>query len=112
MLFGLSPVVRYELITTARRGRYYLARATYGSALLVVLWGQFAAWENGHPRGATHEELRLFSESSFIAFAQAQLVTLLCLLPALVAGVIADEHQRKTLHYLLASRLSSLEIVL
>ena len=28
------------------------------------------------------------------------------------AGVIADEHQRKTLHYLLASRLSSAEIVL
>ena len=58
------------------------------------------------------EEIRLFSESTFMAFAQAQLVTLLCLLPALVAGVIADEHQRKTLHYLLASRLSSLEIVL
>ena len=37
---------------------------------------------------------------------------MLCLVPALVAGVIADEHQRKTLHYLLASRLSSAEIVL
>ena len=36
----------------------------------------------------------------------------LCLIPALVAGVIADEYQRKTLHYLLASRLSSAEIVL
>ena len=53
-----------------------------------------------------------FAESTFIVFAEAQLATLLCLLPALVAGVIADEHQRKTLHYLLASRLSSAEIVL
>src|SRR5262249_43268618 len=33
------------------------------------------------------------------------------LTPALVAGVIAEEKQRKTLHYLLASRLSSTEIV-
>ena len=29
----------------------------------------------------------------------------------MVAGTIADERQRKTLHYLLASRLSSFEIV-
>ena len=36
----------------------------------------------------------------------------MCLIPALIAGVIADEHQRKTLHYLLASQLSSAEIVL
>jgi len=34
------------------------------------------------------------------------------LTPTLVAGVIADERQRKTLHYLLASRLSSGEIIL
>ena len=39
-------------------------------------------------------------------------MALLALIPALVAGVIADEHRRKTLHYLLASRLSSAEIVL
>ena len=35
-----------------------------------------------------------------------------CSIPALVAGIISDEYQRKTLHYLLASRLSSAEIVL
>ena len=37
---------------------------------------------------------------------------LILLIPALVAGIISDEYQRKTLHYLLASRLSSAEIVL
>ena len=37
---------------------------------------------------------------------------MLVLTPALVAGVIADEKQRKTLHYLMASRLNSAEIVL
>ena len=34
------------------------------------------------------------------------------MIPAMVAGVVADEHQRKTLHYLLASQLTSAEIVL
>ena len=36
---------------------------------------------------------------------------ILVLVPALVSGVIADEKQRKTLHYLLTSRLDDLEIV-
>src|SRR5262249_36010280 len=52
------------------------------------------------------------AETAFTDFAWAQGLALLCVIPALVAGVIADEHERKTLHYLLASRLSSAEIVL
>jgi hypothetical protein len=112
MVSGLGPVVRYELITTARRGRYYLARVVYGSGLLFLLWSHSGRFEAIHPGGATPEEVRSFAESTFIQFAGAQGLALLCLIPALVAGVIADEHQRKTLHYLLASQLSSAEIVL
>ena len=37
---------------------------------------------------------------------------MLAITPALVGGTIAGEKQRKTLHYLLASELSSAEIVL
>jgi hypothetical protein len=112
MILGLGPVLRYELITTARRGRYYLARVVYGLFLLVMLSGQFQTWELEHPGGGNFEEVHRFAESAFIQFAGVQGLTLLCLIPALVAGVIADDHQRKTLHYLLASRLSSSEIVL
>jgi ABC-type transport system involved in multi-copper enzyme maturation permease subunit len=112
MLLGFGPVLRYELITTARRGRYYLARVVYGLILLFLLWGRFQTWELTHPGGGTIEQVRRFAGWAFIQFAGAQGLMLLCLVPALVAGVIADEHQRKTLHYLLASRLSSSEIVL
>src|SRR5579872_1093819 len=103
MVLGLGPVLWYELITTARRGRYYLARAVYGLFLLLMLWGEFLNWEGMHPGGGTAEQVRQFAESAFIQFAGVQGLALLCLIPALVAGVIADEHQRKTLHYLLAS---------
>jgi hypothetical protein len=41
-----------------------------------------------------------------------QLVMVVALTPVLVAGVIVDERQRRTLDYLLASRLTSGEIVL
>ncbi len=111
MVLGLGPVLRYELITTARRGRYYLARVVYGFFLLALLVDRFAVWEANHPGGGRIDEVHRFAEETFILFGEAQLMALLCLLPALVAGVIADDHQRKTLHYLLASRLSSGEIV-
>ena len=39
-------------------------------------------------------------------------MAVLVLTPAIVAGVIADEKQRKTLQYLMVSRLNSAEIVL
>ena len=47
-----------------------------------------------------------------LRIAIGQEILVLVLTPPLVAGVIADEKQRKTLHYLMASRLSSAEIVL
>jgi ABC-type transport system involved in multi-copper enzyme maturation permease subunit len=112
MLLGLGPVLHYEIVTTARRGRFYLARVVYGLALLILLSREFGIWEQNHPTGGTPEDIHRFVEQAFLSFAAAQGIALLLLIPALVAGVIADEHQRKTLHHLLASRLSSAEIVL
>jgi ABC-type transport system involved in multi-copper enzyme maturation permease subunit len=112
MFFSLGPVMRYELITTSRRRRYYLVRMIYGLFLLSQLWNLFTVWEAQHQSGGSIDEIQLFAEDAFIRFAGVQGLGLLFLIPALVAGIIADEHQRKTLHYLLASRLSSAEIVL
>ena len=53
-----------------------------------------------------------FAFSAFCAITVGQEILVLLLTPALVAGVIADEKQRKTLHYLMASQLTSAEIVL
>ena len=50
--------------------------------------------------------------TTFTWFAVVQLGTLLLMIPPLFGSVIADEKQRKTMHYLMASRLSSGEIVL
>jgi ABC-type transport system involved in multi-copper enzyme maturation permease subunit len=112
MIPSLGPVMRYELITTSRRRRYYFLRAFYCACLLAQLWIFFTRWEARHPAGGTMDEIQAFAEDAFIQFAAAQGIGLLLLIPALVAGIISDEYQRKTLHYLLASRLSSAEIVL
>ena len=55
---------------------------------------------------------RTSARTIFVTFAVVQAVVVLLLTPALVGGAIADERQRKTLHYLLTSELSSVEIVM
>jgi ABC-type transport system involved in multi-copper enzyme maturation permease subunit len=112
MFLGLGPVARFELTTTARRGRFYLARTAYGLCLLYTFTTQFMGFERSFPDGATPEQVRRFTENAFISFGATQGFALLALIPALVAGAIADDYQRKTLHYLLASRLRSAEIIL
>jgi ABC-type transport system involved in multi-copper enzyme maturation permease subunit len=112
MIAGIGSVLRYELITTSRRRRYFIIRLVYGIVLLGLLAIRYLAWERTHPDGGTVEEIRWFAEAAFLDFSLVQGSALLCLVPALVAGVIADEHQRKTLHYLLTSRLSSAEVIL
>lgn len=106
-----GPVFRFELLTTARRPRYFVARTLYGLFLLYVLWQEHVSWRH-QPFLVTFESMSHFAQSTFMAFAWAQGFALIALVPALLAGTIADEHQRKTLHYLLASRLTSREIVL
>jgi ABC-type transport system involved in multi-copper enzyme maturation permease subunit len=112
MLVG--PVFRAELVRTARRQRYYLLRVAYGFALLLLIWGDYAALvELAEGRGSTPSiaEIADFAVRTFGSFAGFQLATILVLVPPLFGAVIADEKQRKTIHYLMASQLSSGEIV-
>jgi len=60
----------------------------------------------------SHHELAWFSRSLFVSVMSVQAALVLGLAPGMVADAIASERQRKTLHYLLASTLSSSEIVL
>src|SRR5262245_35780463 len=110
----LGPVFRAELIRTPRRRRYYVLRVVYGLALLVLVWLNYLdMMVMARYRGGLVwiSEAASFALSTFRAFAIVQVVTLFFLIPALFGGRIADEKQRKTMHYLMASRLSSREIV-
>jgi ABC-type transport system involved in multi-copper enzyme maturation permease subunit len=110
MLMLMGPVFRAELLRTARRGRYYALRAGYASVLLLFFWsGYHAAFR--HASIVSIAEVAQFAETTFITFAFVQLTTVLLMVPPFFAGTIADEKQRKTLHYLMASQLSGAEIV-
>jgi ABC-type transport system involved in multi-copper enzyme maturation permease subunit len=108
MLMG--PVFRSELLRTARRPRYYTLRLVYGAILLLLVWSGYQQ-SFGGSRTASIARVAMFAADTFFIFAIVQLVTAFVLIPPLFAGTIADEKQRKTLHYLMASRLSGGEIV-
>jgi ABC-type transport system involved in multi-copper enzyme maturation permease subunit len=108
MLMG--PVFRAELLRTARRGRYYILRLVYGAILLLLIWSGYEQTFLSK-RTASIAAVAIFAEETFFTFAIVQLVTVLVLIPPIFGGTIADEKQRKTLHYLMASQLSGGEIV-
>ncbi len=110
-----GPVFDVELLTLARRKRYYALRFIYGLLLLYFIWQNTWSWTSFTNRPGTvtlsYRELSQIGQQIFTTFAFTQAIVILLIAPAQVAGVVADERQRKTLHYLLASRLTSPEIV-
>ena len=111
----LGPVFNAELMTTARRSRYYILRFVYGLLVLVQIYSVYNTWSwrlNRGDRQLSIREMSQFAVTIFSSFAFLQAAVVLLLTPALVGGTIADERQRKTLHYLLTSQLSGGEIVL
>ncbi len=111
-----GPVFTFELMMSARRGRFYVTRAFYATVLLMILWtvhSGWVSWTASYEGGMLPiSMIRWFGLSALGAIAVGQEILVLMLTPALVAGAIADEKRRKTLHYLLASRLTGPEIVL
>jgi ABC-type transport system involved in multi-copper enzyme maturation permease subunit len=107
-----GPVFVTELITTARRSRYYLLRVIYGLFLFFIVYANYQGFTSRSEGVMSPQKMTIFADAVFASFAVYQATAVLVLTPALVGGVIADEKQRKTLHYLLSSRLSSAEIVL
>jgi ABC-type transport system involved in multi-copper enzyme maturation permease subunit len=106
-LFG--PVLFYDLVRVGRRSRYYLFRVAYVSLLLLLLtWVYLVTLDEGD----SIQAMASFAEKLFFTFMIVQLVLTLILTPAYLAGAIAEEKDRKTLEYLLATDLRNREIVL
>jgi ABC-type transport system involved in multi-copper enzyme maturation permease subunit len=137
VLFG--PVLLYEGIRSARRSRFFFLRWIYaGCLLLLLLWiHSIWSWQTqsqqviqasasqplNKDQARQAEELRAsmsrrvyedqarLAEQFFYAFAIVQFVVVVLLTPAYVAGGIAEEKERRTLEFLLATDLGSREIV-
>jgi len=107
-----GPFLRRELITSVRRRTAFTDRlgpAILSSALIacgVVAW-DWSGWDRASVAGA-----RSFALTMFAAFVATQAAIGMMLIPTMVAPAIASERDRKTLDSLLATRISSAEVVL
>src|SRR5262249_5401462 len=109
------PVLFYDLVRAARRRRHFLFRGLYTVCLLLLLCWVWWAWTVNRPytgEGLQAQEASAFATSFFYTFMIAQFVILAVLTPAYTAGAIAEEKDRKTLEFILATDLRDREIVL
>ncbi len=114
MLLNFAPVIAQDLMTSARRSRHTTIRVLYGLVVLILIFSAWVSaqhlfWRTGTVR---FDVLSYLGRELVRRILIGQVVTIVLLTPAMVAGAIAEERQRRTLHYLMTSDLNSLEIVL
>jgi ABC-type transport system involved in multi-copper enzyme maturation permease subunit len=105
-----GPVLFYDMVRTARQGRYALIRMVYGIILFAALSLLARSWLNRPANYA--KDLASFANSFFTTMVMIQFTVIIAMTPAYTAGSITEEKERKTLEYLLATDLSSREIIL
>jgi ABC-type transport system involved in multi-copper enzyme maturation permease subunit len=111
-LFG--PVLFYDLICLARRRRYFLVRTAYALFLLAIvcwmwfLWSAERRFEADTGAGATAQA----ANAIFMSFVTVQFILVTILTPVYSSSAVADEKERRTLEFLLATDLRNREIVL
>jgi ABC-type transport system involved in multi-copper enzyme maturation permease subunit len=107
----VGPVFTREVVTAPRRARLYIARAAYGSALLVLLttaWQVLAGTQEVRNLG----DLARFGSTVFAILAPLQLAVTTFFAALSAASAVAAEKDRQTLTLLLLTHLSNVELVL
>lgn len=109
-LFG--PILFFDLVRSARRQRYFVVRYI----ILLLLFGLlfFVHWTLNFGEVArkwTTFDAQHFTITYFVVFVVIQSSLLVILGPAYVAGCIAEEKERQTLEFMLATDLDNREIV-
>jgi ABC-type transport system involved in multi-copper enzyme maturation permease subunit len=112
----VGPVLFYDLMCSARRTRFIMLRVVYAGILFLVLIWVASTWSlkqqfNPTPGNPVEESARM-AESYFSTFLTLQMLAVLFLTPAYVAGAISEEKERRTLEFMLATDLANREIVL
>jgi ABC-type transport system involved in multi-copper enzyme maturation permease subunit len=108
-----GPVLFYDLVRIARRSRYALMRGLYAVFLLLMLLSVYSSFQNPHwEKTIEARRMAAFAEAFFFTFMGVQFLAVGLLTPAYTAGAIAEERERQTLEFLLATDLRNREIVL
>ncbi len=108
----LGPVLFYDLVRSARRLRFVVIRTLYVLLMAGVLGWLFLVMLLPKGGAIRSSEMAVFANGFFYTFLAVQFFTAVLLTPAYTAGAIAEEKERKTIHFILATDLRDREIVL
>lgn len=109
-LFG--PVLRYDLVCTARRTRYFVMRFFFALILFLTLYVFYVKQLGSiHVERVSRQRLVDFAEIFSYAYLIIQYLLVLLLTPSYVGTAIAEEKERRTLEFLLTTDLKSQEII-
>jgi ABC-type transport system involved in multi-copper enzyme maturation permease subunit len=109
-VFG--PVLYYDMVRTARRGRFIWLRFLYALLLVFLLFCVFVPMRSRYGQALDARLAARIAQDYFEVFMVAQFITVVLLTPAYVAGAVSEEKDRKTLEFMLATDLLNREIVL
>ncbi len=110
----LGPVGGYEAARVGRRRATFVVRGAYVVAVAALLGGSYLAWRDtpaGGPDRAPPARLAAFARGFFELFVAAQFAAVAVVTPALTAGAVVEERERRTLDFLLVTGLSAREVV-
>jgi len=111
-----GPLFRVEMVSVARRRRYFLLRVVYGLFALFLLWSAYSTsyyFRSYYTdRAISIQQLAQLAATFFYSFSWLQTIAILLLGPAMAVGTIATERERRTIEYLFTTDLSNAEIVL
>lgn len=109
-LFG--PVLRYDLVCTARRARYFVMRFFYALLLFLTLYIFYIVKLRSVSTEKVAQKLLIdFAELFSYVYLLIQYILVLIMTPAYVGSAVAEEKERRTLEFLLATDLRSQEII-
>jgi len=111
-LFG--PVLAFDVLRVGRRPRQFWFRLAYAAFLAILFCWVYLAWLSLSPNvgsRAPRMQMARMAETYFYTYIIVQFIVVCLLTPASVAGAIADEKERRTLEFMLATDLRDREIL-
>lgn len=110
-LFG--PVLAYEVLRVGRKSRQIWFRVAYALVLAFIFCWIYFTWISFRAPGQVvrPRDLSKLAETYFGVYMVVQFILVCVLTPASVSGAIAEEKERRTLEFLLATDLRDREIL-
>src|SRR3954471_17907071 len=104
-LMTIVPIFKRELLAVARRGREPWNRSTFVLLMLAIVLGTFTAWYLSGEQQTTNHMMALATAWSFLFVFTLHITLILDAGLGQSARCIAEEKERRTLDFLLTTRL-------